>query len=102
MLIVHNVETGQETQLALKADGNAEIKSQFTVKVIDKDIELNASSSITLNAQQMNVNVSQTNWTGNYSMIGSPASMVFYLIHTSTLVLHRVLESLALLLAKIR
>lgn len=34
------------------------------------DIELNASNSITLNAQQMNVNVPQTNWTGHYSMIG--------------------------------
>lgn len=70
LLIVHNVGTGQETQLALKADGNAEIKSQFTVKVIGRDIELNASNSITLNAQQMNVNVAQTNWTGNYTMIG--------------------------------
>nr|WP_314618046.1 Gp138 family membrane-puncturing spike protein [uncultured Pseudomonas sp.] len=70
LLIVHNVGTGQETHLTLKADGNAEINSQFTVKLIGKDIELNASNSITLNAQQMNVNVAQTNWTGNYSMIG--------------------------------
>ncbi|MFV3377426.1 Gp138 family membrane-puncturing spike protein [Pseudomonas sp. NY11226] len=70
LLIVHNVGTGQETQLALKTDGNAEIKSQFTVKVIGKDIELNASNSITLNAQQMNVNVSQTNWTGQGYVVG--------------------------------
>ncbi|WP_146017996.1 MULTISPECIES: hypothetical protein [Pseudomonas] len=70
LLIVHNVGTGQETQLALKADGNAEIKSQFTVKVIGKDIEFNASNSITLNTQQMNINVPQTNWTGNYTMTG--------------------------------
>lgn len=38
--------------------------------MIGKDIELNASNSITLNAQQMNVNVDQTNWTENYTMVG--------------------------------
>lgn len=43
LLIVHNAGTGQETQLTLKAEGNAEIKSQFTVKVIGKDIELKRS-----------------------------------------------------------
>lgn len=40
LLIVHNAGTGQETQLTLKTDGNAEIKSQMNVKVIGKDIEL--------------------------------------------------------------
>lgn len=70
LLIVHNVGTGQETHLTLKADGNAEIKSQFTVKVIGKDIELAASNSLTLSAQQMNVNVPQTSWTGSYTMVG--------------------------------
>lgn len=34
------------------------------------DIELNPSSSITLNAQQINVKLSQANCTGNYSIIG--------------------------------
>jgi hypothetical protein len=34
------------------------------------DIEPNASNSITLNAQQMNVNVSQTNWTGQGYVVG--------------------------------
>lgn len=70
LLIVHNVGTGQETHLTLKADGNAEVQSQFTVKVIGKDIELTASNSLTLSAQQMNINVSQANWTGSYTMIG--------------------------------
>ncbi|WP_155950771.1 hypothetical protein [Pseudomonas taiwanensis] len=45
------------------------INSQFTVKVIGKDIELTASNSLILSAQQMNINVSQINLTGNYTMI---------------------------------
>ncbi len=70
LVIVHNTGSGQETQFVLKADGNAVVESQFTVKVIGKDIELEASNSINLKANTMNVQVANTNWTGNYTMTG--------------------------------
>ncbi|MFJ4352742.1 Gp138 family membrane-puncturing spike protein [Pseudomonas sp. NPDC089428] len=70
LLIVHNAGSAQEAQLVLKADGNVEVHSQFTVKVIGKDIELSATDSITISAQQMNVNVAQTNWTGQGYVTG--------------------------------
>jgi hypothetical protein len=71
LVIVHNTGTGQETQFVLKADGNAVVESQFTVKVIGKDIDLSASNSITLNAPTMNINVASTSWTGNTAVSGA-------------------------------
>ncbi|MHB9453487.1 hypothetical protein ACYHM8_13515 [Pseudomonas amygdali pv. morsprunorum] len=35
-----------------------------------KDIELNASNSLTLKAQTLNVNVPTTTWTGNTTITG--------------------------------
>lgn len=70
LVIVHNTGTGAETQFVLKADGNAVVQSQFTVKVIGKDIELNASNSLTLSAQTMSINVANTQWTGQAYVTG--------------------------------
>lgn len=71
LTIIHNTGTGAETNVTLKADGNVEINSQFTVKVIAKDIELNASNSVSINASSMKVNVPNTTWTGNTTISGT-------------------------------
>lgn len=71
LTIIHNTGTGAETNFTLKADGNAEINSQFTVKVIAKDIELNASNSVSINASSLKVNVPNTTWTGNTTISGT-------------------------------
>ncbi|SOQ09180.1 Gp138 family membrane-puncturing spike protein [Pseudomonas syringae group genomosp. 3] len=70
LTIIHNTGTGAETNVTLKADGNVEINSQFTVKVIAKDIELNASNSVSINASSLKVNVPTTTWTGNTTITG--------------------------------
>ncbi len=70
LTVIHNTGSGAEVNLTLKADGNAEINSSFTVKVNSKDIELNASNSLTLKAQTLNVNVPTTTWTGNTTITG--------------------------------
>ena len=76
LTIIHNTGSGAEVNLTLKADGNAEINSAFTVKVNSKDIELTATNSLSLTAQTMTVNAQTTNWTGNivhqgnYTMTG--------------------------------
>ncbi|MGJ7513643.1 Gp138 family membrane-puncturing spike protein [Pseudomonas baetica] len=68
--ITHNIGTGNECTVVLKADGNVEVASPFTVKVKAKDIELEADNSLSLKAQTMTINVPNTTWTGNYAMTG--------------------------------
>lgn len=70
LLVVHNTGTGAEVQLVLKADGNAEINSAFTVKVNSKSIEFNATDALTINAKRMSVNVPTTTWTGQANVTG--------------------------------
>lgn len=70
LVVVHNTGTGAEVQLVLKADGNAEINSAFTVKVNSKAIEFNATDALTINAKSMNVNVANTTWTGTGNVTG--------------------------------
>lgn len=71
LIIIHGTGTGAETNVTLKADGNVEINSQFTVKVIAKDIELNANNSVSINASSLKVNVPNTTWTGNNTISGT-------------------------------
>lgn len=71
LTIIHNTGTGAETNITLKADGNVEINSQFTVRVNAKDIELNADNSVSINASSLNVNVANTTWTGNNTISGT-------------------------------
>lgn len=40
------------------------------MKVVAKDIELNASNSISISASTMNVNVGAANWTGQGYVVG--------------------------------
>lgn len=69
--IVHNVGTGAEVGISLRGDGNAEIKSPFTVKVEAKDIELTSVATMTLNTPSLNVNAANTTWTGNITHTGN-------------------------------
>lgn len=70
VVITHNIGTGNECSITMKADGNVEVTSPFTVKVKAKDIELEADSSLSLKAQTMTIQVPNTTWTGNYTMTG--------------------------------
>lgn len=70
VFIVHNVGTGQEAMVTIKADGNVELDSQFTVKIKAKDIDMTATNSISLNAQSMNINVANTQWAGQAYVTG--------------------------------
>ena len=68
--ITHNIGSGNECSVVLKADGNVEVTSPFTVKVKAKDIELEADNSLSLKAQTMTIQVPSTTWNGNYTMTG--------------------------------
>lgn len=70
LVVSHNIGSGAEVNLTLKADGNAEIRSAFTVRVISKDIELTASNSLNITAQSLSVNVPNSTWTGITSVTG--------------------------------
>lgn len=70
VVITHNIGTGNECSFILKADGNVEVTSPFAVKVKAKDIELEAENSLSLKARTMTIQVSNTTWTGNYTMTG--------------------------------
>jgi len=70
VVITHNIGTGNECSVVMKADGNVEVTSPFTVKVMAQDIELEAANSLSLKAQTMTINVPNTTWTGNYTMTG--------------------------------
>lgn len=70
VVITHNIGTGNECSVVLKADGNVEVTSPFTVKVKAKDIELQADNRLSLKAQTMTIDVPDTTWTGNYTMTG--------------------------------
>lgn len=70
VVITHNIGIGNECSVVLKADGNVEVTSPFTVKVKAKDIELEADNSLSLKAQTMTIDVPDTTWTGSYTMTG--------------------------------
>jgi hypothetical protein len=71
LMLIHNTGTAQEAQIAIKADGDIKLTSQFTVGIDAKDIELNASNSVSINASSLSVNVATTTWTGNNTITGA-------------------------------
>lgn len=71
LVISHNVGTGSEVEIRLTAAGDVVITTDTAVTVNSKTAIINATQKITLNSPLMEVNVSQTNWTGNITHTGN-------------------------------
>lgn len=71
MVVSHNIGTGTECEIRLKENGDIVINTNFNVIVNSKTATVNVQDKITLNGPLMQVNVPQTNWTGNISLTGN-------------------------------
>ena len=71
MVISHNTGSGTEVEIRLTESGNVIFNTDFDVIVNSKTATVNVQEKITLNGPQMDVNVNQTNWTGNIALTGN-------------------------------
>jgi hypothetical protein len=71
LVIAHNIASGTEVMIQMKQNGELIVNTEFPVTVNAKVATINATESIELNAPTMNVNVNQTNWTGNITHTGN-------------------------------
>ena len=71
LTISHNVGSGTEVEIRLTEGGNVIVNTDFDVIVNSKTATVNVQEKITLNGPQMDVNVDQTNWTGNIALTGN-------------------------------
>lgn len=65
LVIAHNIGSGTEVMIQMKQNGDVIINTDFNVIVNSLTAEINATESIKLKAPTMEVNVQNTNWTGN-------------------------------------
>lgn len=76
VVIVANIG-GNEAEIRLAESGDITMNTEFKVNVNAKEINLTATSSITIDTPTMNINADTTNWsgnivhTGNYTQTGS-------------------------------
>lgn len=71
LTISHNVGGGAEVEIRLTESGNVIITTDFDVIVNSKTATVNAQTNVTVNSPQMDINVDQTNWTGNIALTGN-------------------------------
>lgn len=71
LVISHNVGTATECEIRFKENGDIIVNTNFNVITNSKTAQVNATNSISLTAPVMNVNVGQTNWTGNITHSGN-------------------------------
>lgn len=76
LVMSHNVGTGTEVEIRLKANGDVVVNTEFNVITNSKTAQINATESISIKAPAMSVEVDETTWvgnithTGNYTMTG--------------------------------
>lgn len=71
LVISHNVGTSTEVEIRFKPSGDMIVNTNFGVSVNSKTATVTVTDSISLNGPAMNVNVNQTNWTGNIALVGN-------------------------------
>ncbi|QNR53872.1 putative baseplate protein [Pseudomonas phage phiK7A1] len=71
LVISHNVGTASEVEIRFKENGDMIVNTKFNVNVNAKTATVTALEKITLAAPLMEVNVTQTNWTGNITHTGN-------------------------------
>lgn len=71
LVISHNVGQGTEVEIRLKENGDLVINTDLNIITNSKTATVNATTSITLAAPLMTVNVPQTDWTGNITLTGN-------------------------------
>lgn len=71
VVIAHNISTGSEVEVRLKASGDVVINTNQNVTVNCQDATVNALGNIGLTAPTMSVDVANTTWSGNITMSGT-------------------------------
>lgn len=71
LVISHNVGTATEVEIRFKENGDMIVNTDFNVNVNSKTATITVQEKITLNSPLMEVNVAQTNWTGNITHNGN-------------------------------
>lgn len=71
LVISHNVGTASEVEIRFKDNGDMIINTNFNVNVNSKTATVTVQDKITLTGPLMEVNVNQTNWTGNITHTGN-------------------------------
>jgi hypothetical protein len=71
MVMVHNIGTGNECELRLKADGVIQVRTSQDVEVLGKSVTVNATDSLNFNAPLATFDVAETTWIGNISQSGN-------------------------------
>lgn len=71
LVISHNVGTSNEVEIRFKENGDMIVNTNFNVNVNSKTATITTQEKITLNSPLMEVNVDQTNWTGNITHTGN-------------------------------
>lgn len=71
LTISHNVGTGTEVEVRLKENGDVIINTDFNIITNSKTATVNVTEKLTMNSPLMEVNVNQTNWNGNITLVGN-------------------------------
>lgn len=71
LVVSHNVGTATEVEIRFKENGDLIINTDFNVIVNSKTAAVTVQEKITLNGPLMEVNMLQTNWTGNIALTGN-------------------------------
>lgn len=68
-VFVHNINTGNESEVRLKASGNIEVTTRQDVAINCRNATVN-STSTTVNSQSAVITTPSTEWTGNITFTG--------------------------------
>lgn len=89
MVMVHNIGSGNECELRLKADGVIQIRTAQDIEVLGKNITLNASESLNFNSPTATFDIGQTTWIGPIVQQGDYAQTGTYTLNTVNINLHK-------------
>jgi hypothetical protein len=71
LVIAHNIGSGTEVELRLKENGDLVINTDLNIITNSKTATVNVTQKVTIAGPAMDVNVAQTNWTGNINLTGN-------------------------------
>lgn len=71
LVISHNIGSATEVEIRLTEGGDLIVNTQMNVIVNSKTATVNVQEKIELNGPLMDINIDQTNWTGNIALTGN-------------------------------
>lgn len=71
LVVSHNVGTATEVEIRFKENGDLIINTDMNIITNSRTATVNVTEKITLHGPAMDVNVPQTNWTGNITLTGN-------------------------------